>query len=247
MLAGLLNSSSPAVLLASPTVLVDVATGEVFLENFTLAPVSISAYTILSPTDGLLPAAWTPIAGNYDSVGDGSVDPAQPWIRLSSPTDRGNLSEGVLLGAGGTLAAGQRNSLGTAWSSVVVDLSLTATYLEGLNSLSAAVVYRFGPGDFDRNLVIDQLDYALFQGTFGQTIDRRADGNNNGVVDAADYTVWRDNLGRSFSPPPSLFGGGAVVSGAEIPEPAAISLALITGGLLAARRSRRSALKPQVG
>lgn len=234
----LVVASTPAVLPAAPTVLVDVATGEIFLENFTLAPVSISAYSIVSPNGGLVPGGWTPIAGNYDSTGDGSIDAAQPWIRFSSSTDLGNLSEGVLLGAGGTLAPGQRNALGTAWSTVVGDMSLTATYLEGFNSLSAAVVYRYSPGDFDRNLVIDEIDYAIFLGTFGQTIDRRADGNNDGVVDAADYTVWRDNLGLGFSVLPVVVGGG------DVPEPSMLTLAVIGGGMLVAGMARRTRLAP---
>ena len=33
--------------------------------------------------------------------------------------------------------------------------------------------------------------------TFGSTTDLRADGNQNSIVDAADYTIWRDNLGAT--------------------------------------------------
>ena len=34
---------------------------------------------------------------------------------------------------------------------------------------------------------------------FGSTNELRADFNGNGVVDAADYTVWRDSLGKILS------------------------------------------------
>lgn len=54
------------------------------------------------------------------------------------------------------------------------------------------------PGDYDGSGVVDTADYELWRSTFLTTgLQLPADGNGNGVVDAADYTVWRDNLGRS--------------------------------------------------
>ncbi|MGL4512104.1 MAG: ELWxxDGT repeat protein [Lacipirellulaceae bacterium] len=49
-------------------------------------------------------------------------------------------------------------------------------------------------GDFDRNGLIDQLDYAVWVADYGSGTRLRADGNADGVVNAADYTVWRDNF-----------------------------------------------------
>jgi hypothetical protein len=68
------------------------------------------------------------------------------------------------------------------------------------------------------------------------------DYNSNGVVDAADYTVWRDNLGRSA-------GGGLVFTargdspGANyaVPEPSTFALAAFI--LCASFQSRRSRLR----
>ena len=56
-------------------------------------------------------------------------------------------------------------------------------------------------GDFDSSGTVDDLDYEVWQTTFGSTTDLRADANANGGVDAGDYTVWRDNLG-------AIVGGG---------------------------------------
>jgi PEP-CTERM motif-containing protein len=87
-----------------------------------------------------------------------------------------------------------------------------------------------------------------------------SDYNGNNVVDAADFTVWRDRLGQTFSLPnrnalnsgaisqsdydfwKSKFGAGGPGSGslsdAAVPEPASVALLVIgLAGLFAGRRS----------
>ncbi len=52
-------------------------------------------------------------------------------------------------------------------------------------------------GDYDRDNDVDNDDWTYWVAQFGVTdgIGLFADGNVNGVVDAADFTVWRDHLG----------------------------------------------------
>jgi len=51
------------------------------------------------------------------------------------------------------------------------------------------------PGDYDLNGVVDLDDLSEVQSHFSSTTSLWPDGNGNGRVDAADYTVWQDYLG----------------------------------------------------
>lgn len=56
-------------------------------------------------------------------------------------------------------------------------------------------------GDYDYSGTVDNLDYAVWRSSFGDSVIASvgADGNGDGIVNAADYTVWRDNLGATAS------------------------------------------------
>jgi hypothetical protein len=83
-------------------------------------------------------------------------------------------------------------------------------------------------GDYRPNQLIDTDDYAEWRTEFGSLLDRGSDGNANGIVDAADYVLW-----RKFHVSP---GNG---SPAPVPEPG-VTVPLAVAGLLL-RRTRRSA------
>jgi PEP-CTERM motif len=101
--------------------------------------------------------------------------------------------------------------------------------------------------------------------TLGASLALIGDYNNNGVVDAADYTVWRDNLngagstlGANRDPAngsgavttadydswkahfgQSSPGAGSLGANAAVPEPASVMLVALAIGMFAAARSRR--------
>lgn len=93
------------------------------------------------------------------------------------------------------------------------------------------------------------------------TVSLPGDFNVDGTVDAADYTVWRDQLGASVALPNeeatpgqvtqedyltwrNAFGASAATGGAAllgVPEPSAVAIALLTcGGSLGLWRRRRA-------
>jgi hypothetical protein len=53
------------------------------------------------------------------------------------------------------------------------------------------------PGDFDSNGVVEAADYLVWRTNFGSSVPpgTLADGNGDGAIDAADYVVWRKNVG----------------------------------------------------
>jgi hypothetical protein len=69
-------------------------------------------------------------------------------------------------------------------------------------------------------MFVNGVDYSEWRAAFGSTSSGvhdapYADGSLNGVVDAADYVLWRNNLGQSG---PFGTGGGAFAT----PEPSPI-------------------------
>ncbi|MCA9186996.1 MAG: hypothetical protein R3E01_05370 [Pirellulaceae bacterium] len=84
-------------------------------------------------------------------------------------------------------------------------------------------------GDYNKNGEVDAADYTIWKDNFGSTTSLDADGNANGEVDAADYTVWKDNFGAT---------AGAAASVSSVPEPATGVLSLLSLLALAALRRR---------
>jgi hypothetical protein len=95
-------------------------------------------------------------------------------------------------------------------------LALQALLLQMINAGRTAPTVR--TGDYNGDHVVVASDYLVCKAAFGGAA-ANADGNNNGIVDAADFVIWRKNyLGQSTA------GSGALV-GANVPEPAASILA----------------------
>jgi hypothetical protein len=53
------------------------------------------------------------------------------------------------------------------------------------------------PGDYNGDGVVGAADYTVWRNTSGSTSDLRADGNGDGMVDALDYAVWKGNFGAT--------------------------------------------------
>jgi hypothetical protein len=90
------------------------------------------------------------------------------------------------------------------------------------------------PGDFNNNHVVDAADYTIWRDHLGAADESSLNGNGNGMngVDAGDYTLWKSKFG-THSP------GAGGLAGLAVPEPTSLLLcavvALFGGGV----RNRR--------
>ena len=82
-------------------------------------------------------------------------------------------------------------------------------------------------GDYDGNGIVDAADYTVWLSLLGSS-NATADGDGSGTVDVGDYTMWKSNFGNS----------AGATGGSQIPEPTAMVLLLASGGLIAIRRQR---------
>jgi hypothetical protein len=76
-------------------------------------------------------------------------------------------------------------------------------------------------GDYNSDSVVNAADYTVWRNNLGGVSLPNEDATASpGTVDAADYTVWKTNFGLSGA-------GGGAVGGNAVPEPAAAWLALL--------------------
>jgi hypothetical protein len=99
--------------------------------------------------------------------------------------------------------------------------------------------------DYNLNGVVDAADYVLWRKTLGNVVPvgTGADGNRDGMINSPDYDLWRLHFGN-----PSGAGAGGSLSTNNIPEPAGCILITI-GALLAIapRRPLRSFSETRLG
>ncbi|WP_442483255.1 LamG-like jellyroll fold domain-containing protein [Aeoliella sp. SH292] len=211
-------------------VTVDLANGRAYLENESSNDLTITGYTIESSL-GLLNvgSGYTGLGGSFQT------GPAVP--------DGSGLGALDLSGNGMLLASSMAaSSLGIDLG-IVVDPS-PASLVSANGDLSfnfilggTAEVSRAGfvkyiniptvlLGDFNGDLVVNLADYTVWRDNLGAATDDAlmGAGDGNPGVDTGDYDLWKANFGSQ-----SGAGASASVNSAPVPEPATLTVCAFAG------------------
>jgi len=88
-------------------------------------------------------------------------------------------------------------------------------------------------GDYNGNGVVDAADYIVWRKSLNQQgAGLAADSNGDGVVNTADYNFWRSRVGNVIG------SGSGLGTSTAIPEPTSAALLLVAGALVAIMRKR---------
>jgi poly(beta-D-mannuronate) lyase len=88
-------------------------------------------------------------------------------------------------------------------------------------------------GDYNGDGIVDSADYTVWRNSMG-TNNLAADGNNDGMIDLDDYNIWKTNYGQSLGG-----SGSGGLADTMVPEPSSLILASC-GLAFAGMRSRQA-------
>jgi autotransporter-associated beta strand protein len=202
---------------------------------------------------GASPALST-IAGNYTQTAGkmtielGGTIPGELYDKLDIS---GTASLGGTLHV--TLISGFTPTAGDIFEFLTADAGISGTFAStilpsmpgsllwefqyGPNSLRLSVRQEAGTGapagDYNGDGVVDTADYVVWRRASGQVGGQVGDGNGDGRVDQADYLIWKGNFGRRAQPP----ANGAA---AGVPEPSCVVLGIFAAASIWATRRRRA-------
>lgn len=202
------------------------ATATDFVSISNVDDVDYYAFTVSQ--SATLNATLTPRGGVFYQAGyDEFGRPLTPTSFNANA--RNNLAISIYSTDGSTLL-GSANANAAGIAEAIANLSLPAagTYYARITGaddtiqlyeLSLAVTAAGLPGDYNHDGVVDAADYLLWRHSEGQvvTAGTGADGNVDGQITSADFDVWRSHFGQTAG---AGVGGGA--SFAPVPEPTAI-------------------------
>ena len=201
---------------------VNTTTGRVQISNETTSPIGLDFYEITSNADSLNLAGWNSLenpAGNPPGFPSGNGT-GNGWEEMGN-LDNGILAESYLQDIS-TLAAGGMIDLGNAFSVGGAQDLVFRYRTTGGAFIDAAVQYVTSAavaGDYNNNGIVDAADYVIWRKKLGPGSLPNEGGISPGVVDQADYNFWRSRFGATS-------GSGAALDVGAVPEPGTLLLCL---------------------
>jgi hypothetical protein len=134
------------------------------------------------------------------------------------------------------LQSGKSYRLGSGFNPAAAK-DLAFRFATPSGELVRGIVEYVNAGDYDSDGVVDAADYVVWRKMLGQNVayGGSGDGNGNGLVEPADYGVWRNNFGNG-----TIVGSAVTVA---VPEPAtkaALLMAFVIAAAPLARQERKA-------
>lgn len=216
------------------TLQVNTATGDLSIANVggLAQSLGISAYEIASAGGSLTTSGFDGLAGTAGFPAVSSNNAGDGW-ELGGGSGSNLLAEAYLLGDS-TVTTNADLTIGSGYDTSVDSRDLTFSYLleNGLR-LTGAVEYIVPPGvtgDYNDDGRVDAADYTVWRDNLGSDSSVLANNAIPGVIGQAHYTQWAGQYGA--------IAGGATA--ATIPEPSSALLSLMALSFLSIRNRRSS-------
>jgi glucose/arabinose dehydrogenase len=220
---------------------VNTVTGATAIKNQYSTPLTFDYYRVASTAGALEPTTWNSLDDqNAGAIGGGE---GESWDELGSP-DANEVAELFLLG-GSTLAPSATLNLGKLYDPSEIGTRQNGDLvfqfaLQGSELRQGMITYIIPPplpGDYSDNGVVDAADYTVWRNHLNSTfqLPNEVAGVSDGSVTAEDYDAWKVRFGNA------LAGSGNGSAALAVPEPTCT--AIFACGLLGTigfnRRFRR--------
>jgi hypothetical protein len=185
----------------------------------------------------ILSSAGRLTTAGWNSFDEQNFEGANTWLEVDANAAQiGEVNQTGFT----TLAPGAALNLGNLYLGGEQDLDFSFLIQGQEEATPGHVMYQaFVPGepiqgDYNGNGVVDAADYTLWRDNLNAPNEDAINNNGDGGgVTASDYTYWKARFGNTSNP-----GAGSVATGA-VPEPATALLAFVTFGLAAICRRGR--------
>lgn len=113
---------------------------------------------------------------------------------------------------------GKAGSFWDEFDQVTLDAGIHTLTLSGVSQAELLLDRRpLDLADFNGDGIVDAADYSVWRASLGSTFDLRADANGDGTVTEADYHRWRADYGLTTQ----------LAAAASVPEPSSLAFLLL--------------------
>lgn len=196
---------------------VDTGTGEAILENESQFNQVLLGYSIVASTPGILNTSLVTFSGVRDDTGGSLFEPPAS-LSGNALSELDPTAAGIPINAGQSYQLGVIGDVGGNLQDLVDNLSFTFLLAGASESERTGFVkYETGglEGDYNNDGVVNLADYTVWRNNLGAADESALNFNGDGGgVTTDDYQLWKDNFGNG-----SMGAAGLQTEVQAVPEP----------------------------